>query len=1044
MYYCRKRTGILPSDSVAIEQRNILREQRESEYQDYIKRRNQNKKIIVDIRSELSHEREAELGQNQPSRVQLKKNATGSNYATLRDSRLIEERKYSGDPCNRAELIPMGHQGGEDADKDDDHQYNLFKQYSTWDEEERGVRQWARDKADRHPRKAKTPPCFDSPHLNVPDSRASLRSISAPIAAPVMPLPGWNVVDVDAQNMKKLKYAEDLRRQMMEKQSSKNRTEHTDQSSFLHHIGTGVDRSNVAVIRRHDCIGLKHGSVQNPPPKLGRANPNKRRDDSKHDYPSYNLPPPPPRFHGHLGGPWNAPMCPYPVYRMEHDREARPEMYNYPYYYPFPHGYPSPHNYPLPPPPPGVVMPPTHDQHGSHLHVPSEELHDHSLGYQGRSRGTYSPPPPVTHETNEPFWRKSRDRGPILDKLTYREELEKQMKEKNEREMREKIAKESLDKKKDTEIYDPFGKGGCGAPVRDQHGNLVADLKQLRKINENRLSNNSPKLGNSAVGNDLDKSTSSPEKTSPHTILTYSKRDDDDVKKFAQDEYRDFLRQQVKEKEELKRKEKERQKVEEQKELEQLERDRKRLKDEYQQELERQRIKDEESRKKNAAIYLEAERERQRVFKQREQETRQEEAERMMLAEKELEVKLTSPRVYLSHIRSSSPPIPTLRNKMNAKSTAYTQPRGNLVPSKSPLPASNQSPTPSDPNKQNVENMRVTIRTSSPPVPALRNKKAKVSNAKLETSKVTHLHPHPSSDASQGLVSTDKSGARKLTYTINQPKPMVSDAVSQNYPGKQLTALDSEEILTKLGAIRMYLQEELARQDCESQSNIFERAKSYRSKIAEPSKSKGSATMQALEDFKHSKEQEEFLEVFPEAPRSDSTFAMQRRAMLRHQQGLRGQTLERRKRPTYPKDLVDPLPSQVAHVSLDYPRHPFSNDDSLSLTNTHDAVNRSELPSMSGYKGKQGTSHSTLSSVDSYLVDSMAARNEERIKRLEAILTSGTYSNPRPLDARGNHKEEGERRLAHQFPHGIRTAIQRRTSGQSERSLECETKHLPA
>lgn len=684
-------------------------------------------------------------------------------------------------------------------------------------------------------------------------------------------------------------------------------------------------------------------------------------------------------------------------------------------------------------------MPPSHGHHEAHAHVPfrkssrGEVHHDLGVDYQDKTRRSYSPPSPLRHKTNEvsgsPTWRRGQDRGPKLDKLTYREELEKQMKEKKERELMDKICKEELDKKKDNEIYDPFGKGGCGAPVRDQYGNLVADLKQMRRINENRLSNNSPKLGNSAEGKDLDvqmhiHSGSSPDKTPPHTILTYSKRDNDDVKKSAQDSYRDYLRQQVKEKEELKRKEKERQKIEEQKELDQIERDRKRMQEEYQQELERQRKKEVEARTKNEAIKLEAERERQRVMMQREQEALRESAEQRRFAEMELEKKLSSPRHIPSHDRTLSPPIPTLRHKVPKKSTSDLQSQSNLPPSSSEnpsyLPATIHPNLEPDPTEQTMDN-RVIFRTSSPPVPTLRKKQDQASNGEIDTSR-----PKPRSDPHQH---SDQTSTVSSVHVA---------------PGRQLSALDSEEILTKLGAIRMHLQEELAKQKGETHSDIFERAKQHKPRMAIPSKSKDSATVKALEDFnklKFSKmtERPDFLERYPEAPHSMNTHAVQQEPLLRHQQGLRGQ----------PQAMHSNLMGSVgpSDVGPCHPLHLFGNDnDSLTRTSGRNNFSLPEPPPVPRYGGRwdrRGTSPSTLSSTNTYQMDSMATRNEERIRRLEAILKSGMYSGS--LDH--GQEEKRERRLPYTLPQGIggsSGAAYRRPSGRSEKSLDCETRHLPS
>lgn len=53
-----------------------------------------------------------------------------------------------------------------------------------------------------------------------------------------------------------------------------------------------------------------------------------------------------------------------------------------------------------------------------------------------------------------------------------------QIKEREERKRREKKEREQYDTKKEAEMmaYNPWGKSGGGAPIKDQKGNLVSKL----------------------------------------------------------------------------------------------------------------------------------------------------------------------------------------------------------------------------------------------------------------------------------------------------------------------------------------------------------------------------------------------------------------------------------------------------------------------------------------------------------------------------------------------------------------------------------------
>uniref|UniRef100_A0A2C9KJ12 Uncharacterized protein n=1 Tax=Biomphalaria glabrata TaxID=6526 RepID=A0A2C9KJ12_BIOGL len=71
-----------------------------------------------------------------------------------------------------------------------------------------------------------------------------------------------------------------------------------------------------------------------------------------------------------------------------------------------------------------------------------------------------------------------KKKGQRNAQAAYREELERQMMEKNIKKMKEKEEQERYDLKMEEEArtYDPFGKGGGGAPMRDQFGNVIMSM----------------------------------------------------------------------------------------------------------------------------------------------------------------------------------------------------------------------------------------------------------------------------------------------------------------------------------------------------------------------------------------------------------------------------------------------------------------------------------------------------------------------------------------------------------------------------------------
>ena len=64
----------------------------------------------------------------------------------------------------------------------------------------------------------------------------------------------------------------------------------------------------------------------------------------------------------------------------------------------------------------------------------------------------------------------------------YQEELQRQVREKQLKKQREKEEQEKIDKKflQEAVVYNPYGRSGGGAPIKDREGNIVADLKNVR------------------------------------------------------------------------------------------------------------------------------------------------------------------------------------------------------------------------------------------------------------------------------------------------------------------------------------------------------------------------------------------------------------------------------------------------------------------------------------------------------------------------------------------------------------------------------------
>ena len=1069
---------------MAQEKKRLLRQERQSEYLDYMKRRDGRKGAVSKIRSELSLHRESELNKNQgalasrrdvANEVGTIQEKSKSDYASVRAKAFAQERQYTNgslglpeqfkkeDGASQTQLgyvTPHFQNGRPHHDTSDDMGYvDKREQRKAWDDEERDLLQWTRSKAiDRR--------------QNVSVPRLDSRNMSSHNA---VPLPGWGKSYSDEQKehrMKQKQYAEDLQRQMNDKVSAKNLDDvYADERGRAR--GYNAEQHLGGKNAGSQYSGHVQDRFPKPEPVPTEEIASRPREPSSYDhplystqYPPYPYPPPaplPPGYQVPPGGPWAPPRFanPYPQYRHDQDHETRPQMYYQPYYFSPPRDRPSSRTYaPVPTVLNPYNMPSRRDNsHGpleSYSHRGKVSIHDRA----GPAKSQYSPPNSFqSRKDKSHYFGMGEDRPPANDKMEYRRQLEQQVREKKARDREEKLSRER-DEMKKMEIYDPFGKGGCGAPVRDQHGNLVADLKQMRKINENRLSNNSVKVRSSSVmrsgskdSSRADSPSDSPDKSTEHTILTYNKRDTEATKKNTQDSYRDYLRQQVLEKEKLKKEEKEKQRLEELKQLEQLERDRKKIQTEYQQELERQRKKEEELKKKNEAIKLEAERERHKVLMQQQQQALQEEEERRKMAERELEKTMTSPRAVPSQRTTWSPPVPTLIHQMKLGAPGLI-PRAETFTEAPRLPLQHPQNPARRSNERKLENAAsddsfvqstpaVPWRGTSPPVPALRKKLSQTNTLKQEgTSKQT-------TGARSFESTTDKRSENLSSRQVlpNRSGGSRESAMLQRQPQSQG---NTNEILTKLGALRMYLQEELAKQQTESSSEIFERVKQQRPGLAVPVRPKGSNTTVQTTIAKRGSHEN----VLAGGSTAAISHQLDSSDRLRSENGSVTSSIYRG---LPKKNSSDTLLSKKSVPSV----RPWGNSLLAQSSKRGESSLRGDKAAAgipSRYRDRRQGSPSTLSklSVNTVTIDTMAERTEERMRRLDAILKSQEYGGESSLDGqsidsrsvalRHGREEHDGRSMQYGHSQGLLAGSQgfpRLLSRNSEQSLECDTRHLP-
>ncbi|XP_047185940.1 centrosome and spindle pole-associated protein 1 isoform X2 [Scophthalmus maximus] len=276
--------------------------------------------------------------------------------------------------------------------------------------------------------------------------------------------------------------------------------------------------------------------------------------------------------------------------------------------------------------------------------------------------------------------------------ISYQEALRQQIKEREERRTREKEEKEQYDAKFEAQMkaYNPWGRSGGGAPIKDQEGNLFSDLKQLRRISEESRRNPGFKSSERTVNGD----SAGGEARAPVSHRLSALNDQPTPPQLnVQEKYKEALKQQIEEHKRKQADERVRQAMEEEVEEKRVSEERTRMQQRYQ-----------EEERKQTKIVLENQ---SRI---REPATRRQEEDKKARQEQETEKKYpqssrdreeeTAPLTYEQ--REPSPPVPALQTKQtnpaaSRPSSVVSQvsprsersvsaPHGRPVPVKTPQP----------------------------------------------------------------------------------------------------------------------------------------------------------------------------------------------------------------------------------------------------------------------------------------------------------------------------------------------------------------------
>ena len=583
-----------------------------------------------------------------------------------------------------------------------------------WDEEEEDLVQWARGQGrsrgtiGRKPR-TRTPPLYAPPPRK--QTMKESRSISAPVIAGGITALGAGE-GLESKRRRQREYAEQLEAQMREREEAKARERRGERGKQVSAQGwRDEERGSTRDLGGreggwYDSYRSQQRDERSKVWQEEQHNPRRERPLQRNDL----------REAPHNVGPYS---YPHPPTQPSSSYHPMPASWPHPYYtgypYPPPSYLPPPSNgypYYAPPPPPHLPPPAMANpylpyyQPTAREHEPSSTSSRLRQGRENREEPTHR----LTRDSDRerdyeldsfPSGSEGRIGGGRNSKITkeaYRAQLVEQMREKRDQRERERIKREELKGRKEQEIYDPFGKGGCGAPIRDGRGKLVTDLKKMKKINDEKqlfgLPSTTPlpgekgDAGGCGVLNDSLTSEESAQESS-HDVRRSREAQD----RAALGDYRDALEKQMREKEEVKRREKEKKMQEEKLEGERIEREMKELQDKYQREKEREKERQYDLKLKNEVMQREKE-EMQRKEEERkwakewqEQERLQREAEERKQA---LIDKMEREVPHYAQPRPNSPPIPTLRKKTDGQSTTEPSHHPQIVtsaPLSPPVPA---------------------------------------------------------------------------------------------------------------------------------------------------------------------------------------------------------------------------------------------------------------------------------------------------------------------------------------------------------------------
>ncbi|XP_055737856.1 centrosome and spindle pole-associated protein 1 isoform X3 [Salvelinus fontinalis] len=523
--------------------------------------------------------------------------------------------------------------------------------------------------------------------------------------------------------------------------------------------------------------------------------------------------------------------------------------------------------------------------------------------------------------------------------LNYQGALRQQIQEREEQKRQEREKRDRYDAKIEAEMkaYDPWGKGGGGAPLKDDRGNLISDLNRMHRINKEVYVNPESRdrrwpqgsVGRIGGGGGLTPrgiSGFSFAQTSQFARSNVFSDQPTPQQLQDQDTYKDYLKQQIEEKRRKEAKERDRERMEEEREEKRLAEQRVLIQQEFEEEQQRRKRKEIEQSAKNEELIRQAEERRKEADKksreeeERESKTLRQQVERERRARKE------------ESQRDPSPPIPALQKRLGK-----------------------QHLTPRPPSAVSQLSSRALSERSmsaphSPPVPARRNQL------------------RATEDQQQGVISELSTLRRQLRS-------------EQRRLEGQLLQSDREETDTPIST----------RRRGRPHGDVFEMAL-IRAQGSSRRPNSGTAAaaahvnMQNIREFnqlkyRDSASREEVHHVYPDPPSDEHSLDIQQQALLREQQ-RRIRNMRRGEESDYPNgDAGSPSPTQ-AQVNLRSRQPSAQERESRRPARRSDFEDDMVTPG--GQRDDEGQPDAqSLFSVASLNLEGVKDRNQRRIRRLD-------------------------------------------------------------